>query len=176
MSDASETSNSYLFYDNVHPTSHGHAVLADKSAEFFIARNLLPPSLDALERWRLLRYGSVQPRGPAADNADPDGNGAPNLLEYAFGGLPAGANGGMLPRVSLASGKFLVQLRRIADPRITYRVEAASDLNGPWVSIWSSRDDANTDGDVEIEETTEFANAPRRFYRVRVERDLPLTR
>ncbi len=41
-----------------------------------------------LESWRRDAFGSPQPVGYAADDADPDGDGLPNLLEYCLGSNP----------------------------------------------------------------------------------------
>lgn len=40
------------------------------------------------QAWRHARFGTVANSGAAADGADPDGDGAPNLLEYALGTSP----------------------------------------------------------------------------------------
>jgi hypothetical protein len=41
------------------------------------------PSLTPLEKWRQQHFGTKYPTGPAADSADPDGDGQNNLAEYA---------------------------------------------------------------------------------------------
>ena len=38
-----------------------------------------------VEQWRARFFGTTLGSGSAADNSDPDGDGIPNLLEYAFG-------------------------------------------------------------------------------------------
>jgi hypothetical protein len=38
-----------------------------------------------IAQWRAVFFGTTNNLGAAADNADPDGDGIPNLLEYAFG-------------------------------------------------------------------------------------------
>jgi carboxypeptidase D len=42
-----------------------------------------------MDEWRALYFGTTGNSGPAADGADPDGDGIPNLLEYALGLDPA---------------------------------------------------------------------------------------
>jgi len=42
-----------------------------------------PPVLSALENWRFGYFGSTAGTGTAADDADPDRDGEPNLLEFA---------------------------------------------------------------------------------------------
>lgn len=46
-----------------------------------LLRGTLPQGPDA---WRLAHFGTLLNEGPAADLSDPDGDGRPNLLEYAF--------------------------------------------------------------------------------------------
>jgi carboxypeptidase D len=41
-----------------------------------------------IAQWRAVYFGTTNNLGGAADNADPDGDGIPNLLEYAFGLAP----------------------------------------------------------------------------------------
>lgn len=178
VSDASSTSNSNLFYDDVHPTSHGHAVLAHKACELFVARGLLPPTLDALERWRLLRFGSAQPRADGGNHADPDGNGVSNLLEYALGRDPQGAAGPALPEVAVEAGRLALKMRRVADPLINYRVEATTDFgeDASWSTIWSSTGTENISGEVQVLDESALANARQRYLRLRVERPVPASR
>src|ERR1019366_6293612 len=45
-----------------------------------------PPA--TIAQWRAVYFGTTNNLGGAADNADPDGDGIPNLLEYAFGLAP----------------------------------------------------------------------------------------
>ena len=47
-----------------------------------------------IEQWRALFFGTTNNSGVAADNADPDGDGQPNLMEYAFGLDPTHSDAG----------------------------------------------------------------------------------
>jgi hypothetical protein len=58
----------------------------------YVEISALPPA--TIEQWRALFFGSTNNSGVAADNADPDGDGLPNLLEYAFGLDPTHFDGG----------------------------------------------------------------------------------
>ena len=49
--------------------------------------NFIPP-FTAQESWRLLNFGTSANTGNAADDADPDHDGLPNLLEFATSELP----------------------------------------------------------------------------------------
>ncbi len=47
-----------------------------------------------LDQWRALCFGTITNAGLAADSADPDGDGLPNFLEYAYGLNPTNADQG----------------------------------------------------------------------------------
>jgi uncharacterized delta-60 repeat protein len=44
------------------------------------------------ENWRLIQFGTTVATGNAADTADPDGDGVPNLIEFAVGSDPKHGN------------------------------------------------------------------------------------
>jgi uncharacterized delta-60 repeat protein len=48
--------------------------------------------LTRLQNWRQTWFGTTDPNGAAADNADPDGDGVSNLLEFATGSDPTKSN------------------------------------------------------------------------------------
>lgn len=93
------------------------------------------PALPAtLAGWRYQQFGA-NPPASAADAADPDGDGLPNLLEYALGTAPLSASSGpsALPLVTLSSGKLsLTFTRRHAD--LVYAVLASGDLK-TWTTL-----------------------------------------
>ncbi len=170
----SKTDNGYLFYDNVHPTSHGHKALADRALQFFITRDLLPTPLD---RWRAQHFGTVIQTDDVADHADPDGDGVPNFLEYALGGHPLQPGAGVLPSIQLPNTSpepsvLSLTFARIADPALTYAVQATDDLSdaSSWTDIWTSVGVENEAGPVSVSDDTAPAGAPRRFLRLQVRR------
>jgi hypothetical protein len=55
-------------------------------------------ALSSLEAWRQLHFETLASEGIAADNADPDGDGIENLIEFAFGLNPSEADASSLPR------------------------------------------------------------------------------
>jgi carboxypeptidase D len=65
--------------------SNGAGAVSNRLA--FLEINAVEPS--TIEQWRALYFGVTNNVGPAADDADPDGDSIPNLLEYAFGLSPA---------------------------------------------------------------------------------------
>ena len=83
--------------------------------------------LSAVQTWRQTYFGTTANSGDAADSFDYDGDGIPNLLEYATGTNPTAANAGV---VTLAkSGDFLtLSFPVISDTSVTYTVQASDDL------------------------------------------------
>lgn len=94
-----------------------------------------------LADWRMAYFGTTASDGDAADMADPDHDGIPNLLEYATGSCPTVANGTLLA-VAVTNNHLAVTFNRARDATdVTIRVEAASSLAGlvsGGAEIWSS--------------------------------------
>lgn len=93
------------------------------------------------EFWRLTKFGTIANAGGAADLADPDIDGLLNVVEYALGTDPnssAGANGySARPVMGLYNDgeeKFpTLQISRVKTRGdVTYLVEFANAVNGPW--------------------------------------------
>jgi hypothetical protein len=100
---------------------------------------------------------------------DPEKDGIPNLLEYAFGGDPLTSDPGILPRLSISNNRLALTFQRTADPQLLYQVEAGDDLALPsWPVIWSSTGAANTSGQVIVQDIQTITGHPRRFLRLRV--------
>jgi hypothetical protein len=55
-------------------------------------------NLTGIELWRLTHFGTTEGTGTAANSADPDGDGIPNILEYALGSNPLVADRTALPQ------------------------------------------------------------------------------
>ncbi|MEO0054742.1 MAG: hypothetical protein RLZZ50_689, partial [Verrucomicrobiota bacterium] len=109
--------------------------------------------------------------GPeAAPDADPDGDGAANLLEYATGADPR-VPGASPVSVVVRDGRLALVFPRVADPLLTYTVEGADDLAGGWQPVDSagnpSAGPAAPDG-ATVADDRPLASAPRRFLRLRV--------
>ena len=120
----------------------------------------LPPP----RQWRLLHFGTHLPDGDAAWEADPDGDGIPNLLEYALGGDPHQPFTAQPWEKEFADQSLKITFFRAVDS-LTYIVEFSEDLvlweplainpgvAGEWISVHDEASPATT---------------PRRFLRLRV--------
>ena len=98
--------------------------------------------------WRQLHLGTVENNGNAADNADADGDGIPNLMEYALGTDPVVGSGGNGPTAlpvsitndgdPLLAGRLALSLT-LPNPNpadISYVIQASGDL-GTWTDVAS---------------------------------------
>ena len=117
-----------------------------------VARQLVPrewlspstpalPVPSALENWRFGYFGSMAGTGAAADDADPDHDGEPNLLEFATGqdprasrraGIEIRRNGG-----EIETGFHLVfpMSGAAASSGLQFVVEWSADLSpGSWIT------------------------------------------
>lgn len=125
--------------------------------------------MSRLQAWRA-RHGLPQDgSGTGANDADPDGDGVTNFLEYAWRGTPTvGTDGAHLaPRVVRNAGNVLeMTFARAADPALVYDVRAT---NAPelgeagWTSIWSSTGAANVAGTVTVTDLVPVTAQPLRW-------------
>ncbi|MCU0791548.1 MAG: cellulose binding domain-containing protein [Opitutaceae bacterium] len=120
------------------------------------------------ETWRAAHSWPAE--NTSADTADPDGDGLPNLIEYALGLDPVAGNGSPAARLVVDDPPQLtLTFSRIADPALTYVVEATSDFVS-WTPLWTSSGAQNTAGPVTVPDTTSLAAQAHRFLRLRVSR------
>lgn len=108
----------------------------------------------------------------AEPDADVDGDGLPNVLEYALGLDPLVADGVNAVAVSLdgAGGRLTLSFERHARIDLTYAVEASDDLaTGEWETIYTSTGVENIEGTVTVVDPVPLAERARRFLRLRVE-------
>lgn len=123
-------------------------------------------ALTPRQNWRRTNFGIADNNGDGADTSDFDGDGLPNLLEYALDlhprepsvtGLPsAGENGGNLT---------LTYQKDTAKTDISYQVEASDSLTG-WLPL--SDELISTNGSVETRRAGVPMNAARKFLRLKI--------
>jgi subtilisin family serine protease len=143
----------------------------------------------ANERSRLLhrRFGDAYVSMAFSNTGDANGNGVPNLLEYALGGDPADPTTPPLvhpwPEVNPQTSRLkLVVNRYLARTDLTLTVQAADSPGGPWTDIARSTggnaftalvtgtgiDETGTGDARQVTITDPASAAPRRFLRLNV--------
>jgi len=107
------------------------AARVDVASEFSeIGGNTANP----LQLWRDNYFKTTANSGNAADLADPDGDGIPNLLEYALGTRPDSTEdehgSTSLPATVITDGRLRLSFKMPSSPpaELQYRVRASSDL------------------------------------------------
>lgn len=103
--------------------------------------------LTANQNWLQQTFGTTGATGDAAPTADPNGNGFPNIIEYALGGDPIGNSTGasILPTSGIDPNAHCMafSLTRYLDRNdITLTVQAADSLAGPWTNLARSTNGA----------------------------------
>lgn len=125
------------------------------------------PALTPLQAWLQPYFGTTTPVGPAAADADPDGDGLPNLLEYALGSLPTDSTSASLPLAEIESLRVTLSFTPAVTGGLRYIVEASSNL-----SEWSEQSDITAFVEQGVPyrhtDTANLATAQRRFLRLRV--------
>ncbi len=128
-----------------------------------------------IDAWRHTHFGTTFATGNASDSFDADSDGFSNLAEYALGTTPvAAASRPAMPLTITGNGteSFLqITFNRIADPALTYRVEASNTLAaGSWSPVWQSTGTANVPGSVTVTDPLDISSGtpPRRFLRLNI--------
>jgi kumamolisin len=134
------------------------------------------------QAWKLNEFGSnAYVANIGGDLADPNHNGVPNLLEYAFNSNPIVDGSNPLPTESMvqSSGNSYLAITYTQlnnDPSLTYTVQVTSDLtqqtdqwhSGPaYTTVASQQVNGNTT-QVTVRDNTPISQAPKRFIRVQV--------
>ncbi|EIP96658.1 fibronectin type III domain-containing protein [Opitutaceae bacterium TAV1] len=141
----------------------------DKTADSASVSVVPAATLSLLEDWRQTHFGTTGNTGDAADTADSEGDGLPNLLEYALGldPLQSDSAGAIVLDKTSDGQRLTLTFNRIADPDLTYTVEATGDLvAGEWITIYASTGTENIAGSVTVEDSELIADHPRRFLRL----------
>jgi hypothetical protein len=143
-------------------------------------------SLTPIESWRDTNFGQTNSAGDAADDADPDGDGIVNLMEYALTDSgtsldPNVASTVGLPTVTVESSKLKMSFKRNTSATdVKYEIEASDDLT-TWttIAIWQAGASAWSDqttgvtatdssGTSAITDATELTAGTKRFLRLKV--------
>jgi hypothetical protein len=126
----------------------------------------------ALNNWRHAYFGTYNNSGIAADTANPTEDGIVNLIKYATGISPL-VSITSPPAVTGQTGSgsaacLTLTFNEIADPALTYSVQATDDLTSTWSSIWSSSGTGNVAGSVTVQDIVPISQQPQRFLRLQV--------
>ena len=148
-----------------------------------------------IEAWRQQYFGDIANSGNGADTANPSGDGISNLMKYALWMDPNRT--GVLPSAELRDygGTQYLSIIFSRNPRasdLTYEVQAAGSLDGPWTVVATIAPGAAPTGsgfvgelvltlfggfggnpvivadNVEVRDIVRVADAPSRFMRVSV--------
>ncbi|MBX3740377.1 MAG: hypothetical protein KF712_05260 [Akkermansiaceae bacterium] len=153
-------------------------------------RNLAAPASTPLQTWRDQYFQTTANSGDAADDADPDGDGIPNLIEYALGTRPDSADvdhgASNLPAISSAGPRPSISFRLPTTPpeELTYQVLSSADLAdwkviaskagaSPWIWSGDGPDGISsqpvTGGNLlTIQDEVTVSGNARRFMRIRI--------
>jgi alpha-tubulin suppressor-like RCC1 family protein len=91
----------------------------------------------AMDAWRLAQLGSLTNSGEGADLNDPDHDGIPNLVEYAFQLDPLRNSAGQLPQGQLVGGEFVLSFTQPSGVNdIVYGAEWSAAMQpGTWQNV-----------------------------------------
>jgi hypothetical protein len=132
-----------------------------------------PAGAPPIATWRLSKFGTdANNEAIRGDAADPDRDGLPNLLEYAFGLEPLIASPDGAPLVD-ATGTFLTLTaqKNPAATDVSFSVQVNADLAN--AAGWSASGTTilqDTPTLLEVRDNIPIGSAPRRFIRLQVTR------
>lgn len=123
------------------------------------------PNPSPLESWRLQYFGSMADSGEAANGADPDHDGLPNLLEFAVGARPDAATVSPFD-VSTEAGHLRLRVERAPVSGVAWTAEASADL-ADWegTGLVVVTDDPSL---LEVRDALPLGAGGRKFLRFRV--------
>jgi hypothetical protein len=159
------------------PTASGNRtarleiVSNDPNHSPFVIRLAGSASPSPIESWRIFRFGSASNSGNAANLADPDKDGLPNLVEYAFGLNPLAASTSDPVPTDLVTIDSKRHLRLYIDRRrddLDYIVEFSTNLTD-WATV-KTYEGIGTESPYFVDSAHDLnaPTPPRRFLRVRV--------
>ncbi len=144
----------------------------DQHAAEFFYKHLNLASLRATSdpagstSWTSTHFNTTSASGNAAWTADPDADGAPNLLEYAFGTIPTTASSrpSVQHSISIDSPRRSVLTFNRTRSDVTYEVLASSDLS-TWTVI--AVNPGTVGQSVAVTDSVELKTGVSRYLRVR---------
>jgi hypothetical protein len=180
VQNASGTSNA-LYTIHFRAASAGHTLVVKWTSQTLfnpasgnVTLQAATLALTSLDAWRASYFSASELADPniSGDTADPDGDGIPNLLEYALNGNPKVANASIRPQPSiLADHLTLNYTRRKAATDVTYELQASSELTGGWTPAGMVEQVLLDDGGLQTVRASDpawvSANA-RRFLKLKV--------
>lgn len=114
----------------------------------------------ALESWRFQYFGTIEDAGDAANAADPENDGIPNLVEFAFALHPLQSNAGQLPNCTVSGGNLTIEFTQPGGVSgVSYGAEFSTNLMN-WSAVANSGTGATNVFTVSIE------SQPRGFLRL----------
>lgn len=128
------------------------------------------PAGSPIALWHLIKFGlNANNQTIRGDNADPDFDGADNLMEYALGLEPMIPSSQGLPNLIPSSNYLTLDVQRNPTATdINYIVEVGNDL-----ADWSALDTTilqDTPTRLQVRDNVPSSSAQRRFIRLRLER------
>ena len=124
------------------------------------------------ELWRFANFGSYLAEASGADNADPDGDGISNLMEYALG-LDPNRPGVIPAAVVMSGGQLEYTYTRDSAAReggLVYQIEWSDTLEtGSWSTENVTQQIESTEGALEtVKASVPAGSGGKRFLRLRV--------
>ncbi len=150
----------YDFIASIVDNPDAHFVLYDNLRVY----ELLPELEGGYDVW-----AEQLPSGDRGRDADPDGDGIRNLVEYALGLNPQSADVAGLPVGAVEDGFLTLNVSKNAEALgIDYVVEVSGDLVNWESGAGFTTELENTDSVLRIRDNAEWTGADRRFIRLRV--------
>jgi hypothetical protein len=121
--------------------------------------------------WRLLKFGTVESTGNAADTADPDGDGLANLAEYALGlnpGLYDSSSGGIALNGSVLEYRYSRSMSARNAGVVCFTEWSDTLASNDWSTANVIETILSTSGDREEVKATVPANGSKRFMRLKI--------
>lgn len=166
--DTTAVNGTAYFYVVASKNNNG-LVSADSAQVTATPTAVVPRGLDV---WREAQFGlNASNPAIAGDNADPDGDGMVNFLEYATNHNPLVSDG---PATTVGNNgtRLTLTYRSVADPFITYTVQGVNDIAGTpaWGNgtIQTTTGVANSNATVTVTDSQLLSASPRRFLRLNV--------